>query len=232
MQALHVIPDKFGPKPPTPTRRRPLSARARPRGGRRMPTSLHRQLTANARFPAAARPQPVRAPPRATPRGRFRAPHEPLHGRSLSGLAPRASTRTLHVSPRHYLTAKGPLLAPLLEPKAATYDRYTSPSRGELRTCSTRNAVPENPSSPCTKRGRLCELEPEIAHDSSKYPRDHTRIFRSPKIPMSYYGLRPKSTCHLPNLEILVATLYFFVVHRCTYFFYLSFFYPPLIACH
>jgi hypothetical protein len=131
--ALHVIHDKFGPKPPTPTRRRPLSARARPRGGRRVPTSLHRPLIANARFPAAARPQPVRAPPRATPRGRFRAPHEPLHGRSLSGLAPRASTRTPHVSLRHSLTAKGPLLAPLLEPKAATYDRYTSPSRGELR---------------------------------------------------------------------------------------------------
>jgi hypothetical protein len=30
---------------------------------------------------------------------------------------------------------------------------------------------------------------------------------------MSYYGLRPKSTCHLPNLEILVATLYFLLVH-------------------
>ena len=150
--ALHVIHDKFGPKPPTPTRRRPLSARARPRGGRRVPTSLHRPLTANARFPAAARPQPVRAPPRATPRGRFRAPHEPLHGRSLSGLAPRASTRTPHVSLCHYLTAKGPLLAPLLEPKAATYDRYTSLLEANFDLGSPRNAIPENPSSPCTKR--------------------------------------------------------------------------------
>jgi len=88
-------------------------------------------LTANTRFPAAARPPTAR--PSATPRGRIRAPHEPLHGRSLSGLAPRASTRTPHVSLCHYLTAKGPLLAPLLEPKAATYDRYTSPSRGEVR---------------------------------------------------------------------------------------------------
>ena len=173
-----------------------------------MPTSLHRPLIANARFPAAARPQPVRAPPRATPRGRFRAPHEPLHGRSLSVLAPRASTRTPHVSLRHSLTAKGPLLAPLLEPKAATYDRYTSPSRGELRTLldtkrRSRKSLESMHETASTLRARARDRT-----YSSKYPRDHTRIFRSPEIPMSYYGLRPKSTCHLPNLEILVATLY------------------------
>ena len=136
--ALHVIHDKFGPKPPTPTRRRPLSARARPRGGRRAPTSLHRPLIENARFPAAARPQPVRAPPRATPRGRFRAPHEPLHGRSLSGLAPRASTRTPHVSLCHYLTAKAPPSRPPSRSAARAEGRDLRPlhvpSRGELRT--------------------------------------------------------------------------------------------------
>ena len=137
-----------------------------------MPTSLHRPLTANARFPAAARPQPVRAPPRATPRGRFRAPHEPLHGRSLSVLAPRASTRTPHVSLRHYLTAKGPLLAPLLEPKAATYDRYTSLLEANFDFGSPRNALraPFSPRVHARNDRRFRDLEPEIAHTLRDIP--------------------------------------------------------------
>jgi hypothetical protein len=46
-----------------------------------VPTSLHRPLTANARFPAAARPQPVRAPPRAT-----RAREHPGRSRAYLGV--------------------------------------------------------------------------------------------------------------------------------------------------
>ena len=174
-QSLHgtsdVIDDKFGPKPPTPTRRRPLSARARPRGGRRVPTSLHRPLIANARFPAAARPQPVRAPPRATPRGRFRAPHEPLHGRSLSVLAPRASTRTPHVSPRHWLTAKGPPSRPAARAEGRDL-RPLRPPEPNFVLCSTRNALP-SPFSPrvhARNDSRFRDLEPEIAHTLRDIP--------------------------------------------------------------
>lgn len=35
---------------------------------------------------------------------------------------------------------------------------------------SPRNAIPENPSSPCTKRCGLCELESEIAHNLRNLP--------------------------------------------------------------
>ena len=85
-------------------------------------------LTANTRFPAAARPPTARASPAPcfTPRGRIRAPHEPLHGRSLSVRAPRASTRTPHVSPRRWLTKAK-------EPPSRSAARAESRDLGPLR---------------------------------------------------------------------------------------------------
>lgn len=47
--ALETITDKFGPKPPKPTRRRSLSTRTHPRRGRASLTSPRRPLTPNAR---------------------------------------------------------------------------------------------------------------------------------------------------------------------------------------
>ena len=61
---FETISDKFGPDPHTPTRRRSLSTRPRPRGGSPRPTSPRRPLT-----PTAL--NPVHRPPEHVPRLRL-----------------------------------------------------------------------------------------------------------------------------------------------------------------
>jgi hypothetical protein len=62
------------------------------------------------RRPPTDRPPEPRPVLRLVGASGHRTRHEPLHGRSLSVRAPRASTRTPHVSPRRWLTkAKEPL---------------------------------------------------------------------------------------------------------------------------
>jgi len=105
--ALETTIDKFGPKPPTPPRRRPLSSRTRPRRGRANSTSHDRPLTANAPFPVHHPPTARRTLPHLRPRGHLRAPYEPVHADPLSARTPTASTPTPHASLRHQLTANG-----------------------------------------------------------------------------------------------------------------------------
>jgi hypothetical protein len=105
--ALETTIDKFGPKPPAPPRRRPLSSRTRPRRGRANSTSHDRPLTANAPFPVHHPPTARRTLPHLRPRGHLRTSHEPVHADPLSARTPTASTPTPHASLRHQLTANG-----------------------------------------------------------------------------------------------------------------------------
>ena len=172
--ALHVIHDKFGPKAPTPTRRRPLSARARPRGGRRVPTSLHRPLIANARFPAAARRQPVRHGPSPAPcyaswalPGTARALARPIAVRSRAeGLDTDAARLPMPLVDSEGFPSRSAARA------EARDVRPLRPLEPNFVRCSTRNALPPpfSPRAHARNDRRFRDLEPEIAHTLRDIP--------------------------------------------------------------
>jgi hypothetical protein len=103
--------------------------------------------------PPAARPSPA---PCYASWAHPRAPHEPLHRRSLSVRAPRASTRTPHVSLRRWLTAKGPLSlrCSSREPRPRT----VTSSRGEFRLLLAAKRPPSALSESPSRAPRLSDI--------------------------------------------------------------------------
>jgi hypothetical protein len=100
------------------------------------------------RRPPAARPSPAPCYASWALPGTARALARPIAVRSRAEGLDTDAARL----PTPLVDSEGPPLAPLLESKTATYDRYTSLLEANFVLCSTRNAIPENPSSPCTKR--------------------------------------------------------------------------------
>ena len=104
IRALETITDKFGPKPPKPTRRRSLSTRTHPRRGRALLTSPRRPLTPNARNPVRDPDAPAWARARLPPRGRLRPRADLFRRETLSPRSSHTSTPTPHASPRPQTT--------------------------------------------------------------------------------------------------------------------------------